>query len=600
MFTMSYRIRSLTEVASAALCVLALAVSVTAVRAEILSPDRKINWDPGVRGGVPIRTTIYTTLPTSASASAIQSALNLCPSNQVVQLSAGIYNINAVLKIPSGVTLRGAGLSNTFLKGQASFSGDVVLLFDNSFDESWGAPARSLVSPTKGATTITTTAAHGWTAGSVLLIDMVEQPNGDPPIDNGGSLGNCSWCGRASGTRPIGQWVKVVSVPTSTTATIDPPLYWSYANSPEAVQMRGLTHYAGVEDLSVDNLTSACQDTVGVFGAINCWLSNVELKGNKRRAMWAFGGLWFTMQGCRVTGGIPIDSDRGANYHSDRAYGPFLGPHFTASLITDSIFEKLTMGIAWEGGVSGNVFSYNFITNIWWEDTGDSPRRFGPLMHGPHPFMNLIEGNWSGGRVRADEYWGTSSHFVALRNRIVQVDRGAGDSQQWTIDVERRNWYWSFVGNLLGGGGGVNEDNYEYINGENAPYGDSKNTVWKIGYESLGSDNTLYDNGTLRTFVRWGNWCYRTNDTVAGAGVTYHTNNIVNIADRVIPSSYYLSSKPTFFGGLTWPPYDPANPTFNSPTNIPAGYRYAFGVNPPGGGGPTKPAPPSNLRVVGP
>lgn len=568
--------------------------------AEIIPPDRRINWDPGVRGGIPTRTTIYTTLPTSASASAIQSALNLCPSNQVVQLAAGTYNINALLIIPSGVTLRGAGLSNTFLKGQSIFSGDSIIRFNNGFNDAWSAPARSLVSPTKGATTITTTAAHGWTTGDILLVDMLEQPTGDPPIDNTGASGDCGWCGRASGTRPIGQWVRVVSVPTSTTATIDPPLYWSYANSPQAVEMTGLTHMAGLEDLSIDNLASACNDTIGAFGAINCWMSNVELKGNKRRAFWGFGGLWFTMQGCRITGTVPIGTDRANEYESNRGYGPFLGPHFTASLITDCIMEKLTMGIAWEGGVSGNVFSYNFITNIWWKDTGDSPRRFGPLMHGPHPFMNLIEGNWSGGRIRADEYWGTSSHFTSLRNRIVQVDRGIGDSQQWTIDIERRNWYWSFVGNLLGGGGGVNEDNYEYINGEPAPYDDTRNTIWKIGYESLGDGPANYDEGTYRTMLRWGNWCNRTNDSIAGTGITYHTNNVANINDRTIPNSYYLSSKPATFGSLNWPPYDPANPTANSPTNIPAGYRYTYGVNPPGGGGPSKPAPPSNLRVVGP
>ncbi len=600
MFTMTYPSRFQMGKLSAALSLLALLAVVAPVDAEILSPSRRINWDPGVRGGIPNRTTVFTTLPTSATASAIQSALNLCPSNQVVQLSAGTYSISAQLKIPTGVTLRGAGLSNTFLKGQAGLSANSFLIFDSGFDESWAAPARSLVSPVKGATTLTTTAAHGWTVGSIVLIDMLEQPAGDPPIDNSGAGGNCSWCGRASGTRPVGQWVKVVSVPSSTTVTIDPPLYWSYANSPEGVEMRGLTHLAGVENLSIDNLASSTQDTVGIFGAINCWMSNVELKGNRRRAVWGYGGLWFTMQGCRVTGTVPIGTDRSQEYESNRGYGPFLGPHFTASLITDCIMEKLTMGIAWEGGVSGNVFSYNFITNIWWYDTGDSPRRFGPLMHGPHPFMNLIEGNWSGGRIRADEYWGTSSHFVALRNRIVQVDRGIGDSQQWTIDIERRNWYWSFVGNLLGAGGGVNENNYEYINGESAPYDGTQSTIWKLGYESLGDDATKYDEGVLRTMVRWGNWCNRTNDTIAGSGITYHTDNVVNPADRVIPNSYYLSSKPAFFGFLTWPPYDPANPTSNSPTNIPAGYRYTFGTNPGGGGGPARPAPPSNLRVVSP
>ena len=599
-FTMPHRSRFLKGTHVSTVLLLALSWLVPVAEAQILPPERRINWDPGVRGGVPTtRTTIYTTLPASATASAIQSALNLCPSNQVVQLSTGTYTIDRTINVPSGVSLRGNGISNTVLRGTSGFAGEYLVGFNNRYDSEWGQPKRPLVSPTKGSTTVTTSVAHGWRPGSIVLIDMLEQPTGDPPIDNTGASGNCNWCARESGTRPLGQWVRIVAVPTATTATIDPPLYWSYNNFPEGVEMVGLTHFGGIEELSLDNLTSAVQNTAAVFGGVNCWLSGVELKGNQKKAFWGYGALWFTMQGCRATGAIPIGNDNDPQYTSDRAYGPFLGPHFTAGLLTDNIFEKLTMGVSFEGCTSGNVFSYNFITNIWWRSTGDSPRRFGPLMHGPHPFMNLIEGNWSGGRIRADEYWGTSSHFVSLRNRVVQVDRGSGDSQQWTIDVERRNWYWSFIGNLLGGGGGVSEDNYEYINGEPVLYNDPKNTIWKIGYESLGDGPTLYDNGAMRTALRWGNWCNRTNDTIPGAGITYHTNNVANINDRTIPNSLYLSSKPPTFGSLNWPPYDPANPTSNSPTNIPAGYRYTYGVNPPGGGGPSKPAPPSNLRVVG-
>ena len=553
------------------------------IHGAIIPGARRIQWDPGVRGGIPVRGTIYTNLPTTATTSEIQAALNRCPSNQVVKLGAGTYSITSTLKIPTGVTLRGDGMRVTTLRGQAGFSGSSFLTFDNGFNSTSPGPTRDLVSPVKGASLITTVANHGWSVGDVVLIDMLEQPSGDPPIDNTGSLGNCTWCGRQSGARPLGQWVRIVSVPSPTTANVDPPLYWSYANSPQALEMNGLTHYAGVEDLSVNNEASGARDTVTTFGAINCWLYGVELRGNSRRALWGYGALWFTMEKCHTVGGVPIGTDGASQYTSDRAYGPFLGPHFTAGLITDSIFEKLTMGIAYEGAVSGNVFSYNLMTNIWWKSTGDAPRRFGPLMHGPHPFMNLIEGNYSAGRVRADEYWGTSSHFTVLRNRVIQVDRGAGDSQNWTVDIERRNWYWSFIGNLLGGGGGVNENQYELVYGEAAPYSSSSSAIWKIGYKSLGEDADLYDTGTLRTMIRWGNWSYRTNDSVSGSGVLFHTNNVVDVQDFLIPDSFYLATRPAFFGSLRWPPYDPANPNANSWTNIPAGHRYVFGTDPPSG-----------------
>ena len=190
---------------------------------QILSSDRRIDWNPGVRGGIPTRTTIYTTLSSASSSASIQSALNACPSNQVVLLGAGTFTISSMITIPSGVTLRGAGMGKTILKGASGFSGNTFITFNRSFNDTWSAPARTLVAPIKGATTITTTSAHGWQPGSIVLIDMVEQPTGDPPIENAGSLGTASWVGRESGNRPIGQWVKIVSAPTSTTAPLSQP-----------------------------------------------------------------------------------------------------------------------------------------------------------------------------------------------------------------------------------------------------------------------------------------------------------------------------------------------------------------------------------------
>jgi hypothetical protein len=49
-----------------------------------------------------------------------------------------------------------------------------------------------------------------------------------------------------------------------------------------------------------------------------------------------------------------------------------------------------------------------------------------------------------------------------------------------------------------------------------------------------------------------------------------------------VPPSYYLTSKPAWFGFLTWPAIAPASPVYSSSyTNIPAGYRDVFGVDPP-------------------
>lgn len=558
-----------------------------------------IDWDAGVRDGIPYRATVFTNHTTDATAAIIQNSLDTCPSNQVVQLTNGTFTINAALDIPSGVTLRGrtnsSGVPTTILQG-SSIAGTAFVLIDNAYDYDWNATtAFALTNCVKDSTSIGTTAAHGWSVGDIVLIDEIGNNGaGDPPITNAGSLGTATWVGRPDGvgTRCIGQIVKVVTTPTSFTATIDPPLYKSWSVTPQAMKLTGLVHYAGIEDLEIDNLTSSVNNGFQVQGGINCWARNVTFRGNYKRAYWVYGALWLEIRHCYIVGAVPIGTDNSAAYDSDRAYGGFLGPHCSAALITDNIIEKVTLAVAWEGNAAGNVFSYNFITNVWWKNTGDSPRRFGPLMHGPHPYMNLIEGNWTSDRVRADEYWGTSSHFTVARNRICQTDRGASDAQTWTVDVERQNWYWSFVGNLIGESATVSENNYEFVNGESAPYSDANSTVWKIGYNSLGTGASLYDYNMVTNTIRWGNWSYRTNDSISGSGVVYHSTGSHRVNDTgnfTIPDSYYLDSKPAFFASLSWPPFSNSGVTdaSRSMTNIPAGYRYVYGEDPPSAQGAT-------------
>jgi len=78
------------------------------------------------------------------------------------------------------------------------------------------------------------------------------------------------------------------------------------------------------------------------------------------------------------------------------------------------------------------------------------------------------------------------------------------------------------------------------------------------------------------TMIRHGNYDYL-NQAIAWDGA---------IADRDIPSSYFRTSKPAFFGTLAWPPFDPAAPPgdFNDSSlcRIPAGYRFVHGADPPG------------------
>jgi len=99
-------------------------------------------------------------------------------------------------------------------------------------------------------------------------------------------------------------------------------------------------------------------------------------------------------------------------------------------------------------------------------------------------------------------------------------------------------------------------------------------SIFSLGYGDGVDDGSFNGDNTRAqtTLINHGNW-----DVVTGA---IQWSN--NIPDRTIPDSYYLASKPAFFGSLAWPAFNPTNP---SPATlaIPAQYRYFTGTNPPAG-----------------
>src|SRR5215813_3411352 len=107
----------------------ALLVSAPAIFGVVIPADRIVDWSKaGVPGGIPNRTTIYTTLNPGATAAQINAAIQACPSNQVVFLSAGTYNLTQPIVISkNGVTLRGAGPDKTFLNF-AGASGSLITI----------------------------------------------------------------------------------------------------------------------------------------------------------------------------------------------------------------------------------------------------------------------------------------------------------------------------------------------------------------------------------------------------------------------------------------------------------------------------------------
>src|SRR4029079_19429276 len=109
--------------------------SLQAAFADVVPADRRTVWNPGIPGGVPVRTTICASIQASTYGNGtqdatvgIQTAINACPTGTVVSLSAGTFRIaTGPIRINKGVVLRGAGPTQTHLTAPDGTSQAVVV-----------------------------------------------------------------------------------------------------------------------------------------------------------------------------------------------------------------------------------------------------------------------------------------------------------------------------------------------------------------------------------------------------------------------------------------------------------------------------------------
>lgn len=533
---------------------------------QIVPSNRRVIWqgNVGVPAGIPYRTTIYTNIPSGASTAIIQAAINACPSNQVVSLAAGIYNITNSVSLNSGVTLRGAGVNATQLVLGNGVSPGIYINSPTSYD--WDNPVAAnhvswVSNYSQGATTLTVAATNlaGFAAsvpvGRLIFIDQLNDTNtsaigtyGGPTAGGYTSLG----APNTGADRYQNQLAKVIAVNGNSititpgifmpnyTGSLQPEVWWESANPIE---------YSGVEDLwiAVTNV-----NTYAIFynNAYGCWSRNVRTTACRRHH------AFFQTVNCEVRHCL-LEAASGST--DDYPFGIY---NSSAALFEDNIVNGIENALVCDG-MSGSVFAYNYITNCL------SPSNWmhsGIYLHGAHPSMNLFEGNIAPG-LAIDNGWGSSIYNTVLRNRLIgQDDYNPGTyGYSQAIAIGATNRFQNIVGNVLGSVG--KNTAYEcYAQTSNC---NDSGRVYFIGYLNA-TCSTPWDDVTYTSLIRAYNWDSAHLGVVSGG---YQASDI--------PVSFYLSAKPSYFGFLPWPPIDPDNPVYSSSlTNIPAAYRFAYGADP--------------------
>ncbi len=570
-----------------------VAFCLTASAADPLPVNRKMgfangwNGKVGVPGGIPARSTIYASFNPGATTAQIQSALNSCPSNQVVFLNAGTYSVGSLFITRNGVTLRGAGQNSTIL----NITGGNGLLIGttawwNEFERPVAANHRAWTSGhAQGSTTITVSSTSGLSVGNLIFLDQLNDVDTTAysPVNPAGPFVTGEYTSIAyplKGMDRIQFQVNRVAAISGNTITLTEPIYmpnWTPALSPEIwfETQPSLTCNSGVEDMRI-NVGGGGSTCVLLQYTYSCWVKNCYLS------------MLDTSHIGYVFMNMCVRPEVRHNYMHDTGVADRYGIHTRivgGALVEDNIIDAHSTMLM-VNGVSGSVYAYNFGVNLQL-NTGFMVS--GITTHGGTPNMCLFEGNYSP-QFALDSQWQNSSYLVAFRNRHTGKDElnlATGNIQ--AIGIFYTNRHASVIGCVLGKTGVHNV--YE-VSGASAGNCYDGRRIFYLGYEAGGAGcNGVYDPVVKSSLVRAVNW---TSATTTNNGI-----NLDGYAVSDIPSSYYLTSKPAFFGNLTWPPVDPTNPNDSFiRTNIPAGYRYVNGIDPPGSS--AKPSPPSNLRVVGP
>ena len=569
------------------LCVLGgLLVASVCSAQGIMPPERNTVWKPGIPLGIPARTTVCATVSASSygngSADAtggIQSALDACPSGQIVQLSAGTFKISSgPVEIEKGVTLRGAGPAQTLLKAPDGTSNAVVVLGRRWINVS--ASINLTSNAVKGANSVTVASTSGLTVGQLVLID--ETTDSSLTYWAADCDTNCKgWFSRTD--RPISQMMEITAI-SGNTVTFSTPFHIGF-DTAHAAQLSTYPNTAvknaGLEDLKVYGGEGGDGGgNIYVEFAMYSWVKNVESEYSSGASIHLYSSFRNVV--------------RDSYFHTTKnpnpggaGYGIDIAEASADNLIENNISWNFNKVILMRASGGGNVVAYNYMEDGYGAGYKDYPEIGLNASHMTTPHYELFEGNQSW-MLGSDSRWGNSIYVTFLRNHATGLRRNYGNlgltdtNNRRVATVSVRHYWYTFIGNVLGYQGMSPSPFAAFTYEDTYPFSDDPVPMWKLGVADPGFPGMNTDPQVIATMIRDGNFDYATN-TVKW-----------DRTPQTIPDSLYLTSKPAFFGNCQWPWVDPQGAT--KLHTLPARARFDGDPNACGGSSTTKvPQPPTNL-----
>jgi len=557
----------------------------------VLAPARATDWsNAGIPGGIPsggwsnCTNAACATAFSSPTVPNVRAACTGAPANTVVRIPAGSYTWgSSVYCNKSNVVLRGAGPQQTFI---TLGSGANILMGSGTGgqgDYPTGIGKTNWTGGlTQGSTVLTVASTNGMSAGQTVILTQQNAPYVYPDgvegiCTSGNSCGVNPGALSFTGAETYAQLeiVLIQSVNSSTQLTIAAPgvshdyssglapivFYW---NSPKNYQ------YMGIESMSVN--VNGNDHALSLPFCDYCWVKNVAMTNATNR-----GDVFFYFGYRDEADNNYIGGDTAIGHPTQYGFDLL---ETTFAKVQNNIIVNETSPVMTEGSY-GTVLGYNYVLrNI-------KDNQFGALdTHLSHAFMQLWEGNVAG-TLEYDNSWGSASHMTAFRNAASGHDPNATNFRV-AMKVNGHNHSVNLVGNVIGDPTFHTQyvcdnthvqstDNFEYDLG-----------FWNSCDQGINSSNP-YDTVTESSLMRWGNWdavtynasgaahhgtrwCTGTGTGAAGAdasnsGCSDETASSdpsfpgLSNPGTTLPSSFYLSSQPSWFstvwGTPAWPPIGP-------------------------------------------
>lgn len=580
----------------------------------IINTPRATDWTgAGVTGGITLRSTICATFNPGATASQINAQLQSAScQNKVVKLNAGTYNIAALdFGGNSSVTLRGAGSNQTFI----TFTGDTgcqgfwsficIGASDLGFYTDHTQPPAHAANWTAGysvgTTVITLSSTTGLVAGMYIALDGCDTGfSGNPctgsAVINSTGIENCSTAGVCSSegvttngrdNRGQRELIQVTNVNSGTgQVTLARGIRypnWGTINNPGAYWGNNGTSYSccnSVEDISISaNQTGDSANSANIMFAFDhdSWVKNV-------RSLYAPNGS----PGSSTTGVAHINMYVSAHITIQDSY--FYGSWQEQSepqhygvlafgaddiLVQNNIFQRRTVPFVADAG-TGNVFAYNYaVFDRVCKASGSGGTIFCPT---ESPFMQvsyylhsigngylLWEGNIGPG-FKADVVHGSSNLTTVFRNRLIGWEPNKTAETYANVLYPFHRFY-----NLIGNVEGRSGYHTTYSRSSTAGNCTGETTVYKFGCAQNSAPQN--DDYTPTSVMLWGNYTVvkQSTDTPTNSGVRFVSSEVPTglgdypntvPASQTLPSSFYLSAKPSWWGvsgqpAIPWPGIGP-------------------------------------------